>query len=153
MNVEDQNQPLGALYQEVLKARESLDTLVVPSDKIDALSVALDRSLRIIKDVALMSAFVEANLSAVFQKLDVLGEDKTIGDLINREFQELAVLRYKVLNGAFLDATHFVRQFELMVRHDILVKAGIDPKDEEAALAYLTKLGNNVILADPNPGN
>jgi hypothetical protein len=152
MNVKNQERPLGHTYWEILKARESLETLVVPSEKIETLSGALDSSLKVISDVSLMAAAVESSLTAICKKLDALGEDPTLGERITREFQDLVALRDKILLGFFGDAVSFVRAFERMSRNNLLAQAGIDPNDEAASMAYLVKLGQTV-SAESNPGN
>ncbi len=152
MNVKNQEQPLGRIYLAVLKAREGLDTVVVPSEKIETLANALDSSLKIISEVSLMAAAVESTLTAICKKLDALGEDPALGARITSEFQDLVALRDRIIYGLYRDAISFSRAFERMARENTLVQAGIDPKDEAAAMAYLVKLGE-VVAANPNPGN
>lgn len=136
---------IGVLYQEVLKARESLDSMVVPSDKIDALQAALDKSLRIIENVALFGAAVDANLAAVLRKVNVLAEDPVLQEKLQTELGDLVSLRAQVVEGYFSDEAQFCKNFERMVRDSILAQAGIDPKDQKKSLAYLNKLGKVII--------
>jgi hypothetical protein len=140
-----QSVAVSTLYQEVLKARESLDSMVVPSDKIDALHGALDKALRIIENVALFSAAIDANLSAVLRKVDVLAEDPAIGEKLKKELIDLMLLRTQVIEGYFSDEVQFCQNFERMVRDDLLSKAGVDPNDKKKSLAFLNKLGKAIL--------
>ena len=154
MNVlTNQKTPINRRYLEVLKTREKLDEMLVPSDKIEALSKALDSSLDILREVSLLSAMIEANWSAVWEQLDVLGEDPAIRERVISQFRDLAILRRTILTGNYGPTVEFVRAYERLVRNTVLMQAGIDPNDKEASEAFLLKLGQGVILQDPNPGN
>ncbi len=151
--VENQVIPLGQIYLNILDVRNETEPSVVPSDRIEALSGALDSSLRLIHNLALLAAITESNLVAVFKVLDRWGDDPVVGKRITEDFQDLVALKCKITNGTFGEVSDFAIRFEKMVRDDTLRRAGIDPKDEEASMAYLVKLGAKVVLADPPSGN
>lgn len=146
--------PLGETYLDVLKSRESLDVMLVPSEKVECLESALGNALRIIENLALFSATVDANLTAVFKHMDECKkQDAELGKCLDAEFGDLRKLRSDVVEGHFQDVAHFSRKFEEMVRHSILKQAGIDPLDEVASMAFLAKASGSICARPPGSGN
>lgn len=140
MNAQNQTD-MGPLFVKFLQLREQADNATVPSEKTDALDEAVMTGHQIIERLALFGAALNANFHAIQKKLEALGESQPeLLKQIDEQIGSLVGLRNAFL-GFYLDEATFVAQFEKMVRDRMLLEAGVDPNDTEAAMAYLLKVG------------
>jgi hypothetical protein len=140
--MKDQNQmEMGAMFVRFLQLREQAESSLIPSAKSDALMEAVITSHQIIERLALFGAALNANFTAIQKKLEALGDSQPeLLAKIDEQIGSLVGLRNAFL-GFYLDEAAFTAQFEKMVRDRMLQEAGVDPNDQEAAMAYLLKTG------------
>ncbi len=144
---------LEQLYAEVLATRKELDSMVVNTDKIDALSGAVSKCLCIIENTALLASANNSILSAMMRRMDALIDHPVLGPVIKKEFAELLTLKFKIIDGRFGEVSVFCQKVEESERHKMLIARGIDPKDEARAFAFMHDMLTKVVCPDPNPQN
>lgn len=141
---------MSAIYIRFLQLREQAEKAIVPSEKSDALHEAVLLANQMLERLALLGASLNANFIALESKMTALEtKNPELLKQIDNEIGSLIGLR-KAFLGFYGDEAQFCSNFERMVRDKLLQEAGVDPNDQEAAMAYLLQAGKAMV---PTPEN
>ncbi len=152
-NQDEQSVNLGRVYVNSLASREAADRSVVPSEQVDALRKSLMETGEVVDRVTLFAAALNPLLVRLLEHLGtpgVLAEETTENADSLAKARTLAQAARGFLSH-YEEEADFCAKFERLTRERLLRSAGVDPSDERAVAAYVSKMTKALVLTPGNP--
>ena len=144
---------MADLYSRFCRDRDLAAKTEEPSVKAMHLASAMDAASQIIGQLAMLGAMLDKIMISLSKSTDRIAEENPgipKGDYGSVMESHMGLYRMSMLG--YQDEAVFCASFEKKIREGMLHAAGIDPKDQEEALAYLRQ--RSLLAVTPtNPGN